>query len=283
MAEYAVGDVQGCMDALQCVLDRVSFNPEKDRLWLTGDLVNRGAQSLEVLRFVKSLGEAAVVILGNHDLHLLAVAFNKLKPKRKDTLQPILDAPDCDELLHWLRNQPLVHFDAQRNLLMVHAGIPHNWTQEQTMRRASLVEGAIRGKHYRKFFAKMYGNSPTRLRPDLKGEEKLRVITNYLTRMRFIDARGNLELESKSVPESAPKGFSPWFAFPRDDNLRIIFGHWAALLGKTGHDNFIGLDTGCIWGGELTLMNIDTGDKISCSCASSKPRPLDPLDQGALP
>lgn len=269
MAEYAVGDIQGCMEALQCVLERVHFTPGVDRLWVTGDLVNRGPQSLEVLRFVKGLGDSAIVVLGNHDLHLIALAYGDAKPKRKDTLQCILDAADRDELMAWLRHQSLAHYDHDRNILMTHAGIPHIWTLSQALKRAREIEVILRGKSFQKFLLKMYGNSPTRWNSELKGDARLRVITNYFTRMRFIDKKGNLELVSNSEPESAPKGFAPWFSFPRQDDMRVVFGHWAALMGNTGSERFIGLDTGCIWGGELTLMNIDSGERVSCRCQSA--------------
>jgi len=266
MADYAVGDIQGCFAPLQRLLEKVGFSPSRDRLWLTGDLINRGPDSLATLRYVKSLGDSAVVVLGNHDLHLLAVALGGHALKRKDTLQPVLDAPDAGQLLHWLRQQPLCVYDPERDLVMAHAGLPHIWSLEQAIACAREVESVIRGDQAREYFAGMYGNQPARWDDSLSGMERWRVITNYYTRMRFIAADGTLELATKEGAERAPEGFAPWFRWPRQDDIRVVFGHWAALEGRTGSDRYIGLDTGCVWGGALTLMNLDNGEKVSCDC-----------------
>ncbi len=271
MATYAVGDLQGCLAPLKVLLDKAKFDPNKDTLWLTGDLVNRGPQSLECLRFVRSMGSSAITVLGNHDLHLLAIAYGKQKTKRKDTLQPVLDAPDRDELLSWLVRQPLIHFDKAGNRLLVHAGLPHTWTLKKALRRAREVELALADQTRRvAFFETMYGDLPAKWSADLMGNKRLRVITNYLTRMRFISKSGELELAAKCTPSDAPSGYKPWFQFERQDSIRIVFGHWAALMGKTSNTRFEALDTGCIWGGCLTLKNLDTDRVYTTPCDQYK-------------
>eukprot|EP00163_Fabomonas_tropica_P010819 TRINITY_DN2108_c0_g7_i1.p1 TRINITY_DN2108_c0_g7~~TRINITY_DN2108_c0_g7_i1.p1 ORF type:complete len:267 (-),score=35.31 TRINITY_DN2108_c0_g7_i1:572-1372(-) len=266
MTDYAIGDIQGCYDRLREVLDRVDFSPSRDRLWVAGDLINRGPSSLETLRYLAGLGSSAVVVLGNHDLHLLAVALGGHQPRKKDTLSEILDAPDHDQLVDWLRRQNLCVHDARRNLVMAHAGVPHIWSVEQAVACAREVEAVIRGEQAEEYFTQMYGNEPPRWDDSLSGMDRWRIITNYFTRMRFIAENGTLELATKESAAHAPGGFAPWFQFPRNDDTRVIFGHWAALEGQTGHEQFIGLDTGCVWGGALTIMNLDTGEKIHCDC-----------------
>lgn len=266
MTDYAIGDIQGCYDPLRDVLAKVDFSPSRDRLWVAGDLINRGPSSLKTLRYIESLGDAAVVVLGNHDLHLLAVALGGHAPKRKDTLKKILNAPDRDKLMNWLRQQHLCVHDAERNLLMAHAGLPHIWSLEQALAHAKEVEEVVRGDQASEYFSLMYGNKPAGWDDNLTGMDRWRVITNYFTRMRFIASDGRLELTAKESVGSAPNGFAPWFEFPRTDDLRVIFGHWAAIEGKTGVERFIGLDTGCVWGGALTMMNLDTGERIHCDC-----------------
>lgn len=266
MTDYAIGDIQGCYDPLRDVLSKVDFSPSRDRLWVAGDLINRGPSSLATLRYIESLGDAAVVVLGNHDLHFLAVALGGHETKRKDTLAEILQAPDCDRLLHWLRQQNLCVHDADRNIMMAHAGVPHIWSTEQALLCAREVEAVIRGEHAPEYFREMYGNYPEGWNERLTGMDRWRVITNYFTRMRFIAPDGRLELTAKEQAGSAPKGFSPWFDYRRADDLQVVFGHWAAIEGKTGTDRFVALDTGCVWGGKLTMMNLDTGEKIHCDC-----------------
>ncbi len=266
MTDYAIGDIQGCYERLRDVLDKVDFSPSRDRLWVAGDLINRGPSSLATLRYIESLGDSAVVVLGNHDLHLLAVSMGGHQTRRKDTLSDILDAPDHDRLVYWLRQQKLCVHDAVRNLVMTHAGLPHIWSVSQAMACAREVEAVIRGDAAEEYFTHMYGNQPERWDDTLQGMDRWRVITNYFTRMRFIAEDGTLELAAKETVDSAPEGFEPWFYFPRNDDVRVVFGHWAALEGKTGSDRFIGLDTGCVWGGALTMMNLDTGEKIHCDC-----------------
>ncbi|NMT62411.1 symmetrical bis(5'-nucleosyl)-tetraphosphatase [Marinobacter orientalis] len=266
MTDYAIGDIQGCYERLRDVLAKVDFSPSRDRLWVAGDLINRGPSSLETLRYIESLGSSAVVVLGNHDLHLLAVALGGHALKNKDTLADILEAPDHEHLFHWLRQQNLCIHDADRNFVMVHAGIPHIWSVGEAVCYGQEVEEVIRGPEAKTYFAQMYGNRPERWDPQLTGVDRWRVITNYFTRMRFIAEDGTLELAAKESAGSAPEGFAPWFRFPRPDDVRVVFGHWAALEGQTESNRFIGLDTGCVWGGVLTLMNLDTGEKIHCDC-----------------
>lgn len=266
MTDYAIGDIQGCYERMRDVLGKVDFSPSRDRLWVAGDLINRGPSSLETLRYIEGLGSSAVVVLGNHDLHMLAVALGGHPPKRKDTLSDILDAPDHDRLVAWLRQQNLAVRDEGRNLVMVHAGIPHVWSVDQAMACAREVEAVIRGDGAGDYFAHMYGNQPAAWDERLEGMDRWRVITNYFTRMRFIADDGSLELTAKESADHAPEGYAPWFEYRRPDTVRVVFGHWAALEGQTGSDQFIGLDTGCVWGGALTMMNLDTGEKIHCDC-----------------
>lgn len=266
MTDYAIGDIQGCYERLREVLDMADFSPSRDRLWVAGDIINRGPSSLQALRYVESLGDSAVVVLGNHDLHLLAVALGGHALKTKDTLTDILEAPDQGRLLDWLRQQNLCVHDATRNLVMAHAGLPHIWTVEQAVSHSREVESVIRGPEAQAYFAHMYGNQPERWHDGLEGMDRWRVITNYFTRMRFIAEDGTLELAVKESADSAPDGFAPWFRFPRPDTVRVVFGHWASLEGQTHSNRFIGLDTGCVWGGKLTLMNLDTEEKIHCDC-----------------
>ena len=266
MTDYAIGDIQGCYERLLDVLDKVDFSPSRDRLWVAGDIINRGPSSLESLRYVRDLGSSAVVVLGNHDLHLLAVALGGHAVKRKDTLQDILDAPDHHELLQWLLQQNICIHDTRRNLVMAHAGLPHIWSAEKGAALAAEMEGVLRSGDVEEYFRHMYGNEPARWQEDFTGMDRWRMITNYFTRMRFIAEDGTLELTAKESADNAPEGYAPWFHFPRSDDVRVIFGHWAALEGDTGSDRFIGLDTGCVWGGRLTLMNLDTDEKIHCDC-----------------
>ncbi|MDB5981731.1 MAG: diadenosine tetraphosphatase [Pseudomonas sp.] len=269
MAVYAVGDLQGCLEPLQCLLEHVSFDPAKDRLWLVGDLVNRGPESLETLRFLYSIRESLVCVLGNHDLHLLATARNIERLKKNDTLREILQAPDCADLLEWLRQQKLMHYDAERDVALVHAGIPPQWTLKKALKCASEVEDALRDDNLiEPFLDGMYGNEPTKWDPDLHGVTRLRVITNYFTRMRFCTSEGKLDLKTKEGIGTALPGYAPWFSHKdrKTKGLKIIFGHWAALEGKCTEPGLFALDTGCVWGGAMTLMNVDTGQLHRCDC-----------------
>ncbi|WP_434773156.1 symmetrical bis(5'-nucleosyl)-tetraphosphatase [Pseudomonas entomophila] len=269
MAVYAVGDLQGCLQPLKCLLERVRFDPKVDRLWLVGDLVNRGPESLETLRYLYGIRDSLVCVLGNHDLHLLAAWHDVGRLKKGDTLREILDAPDAPQLLDWLRRQKLLHYDEARGVAMVHAGIPPQWTLGTALDLAAEVEQALRDDTRLTLYLEgMYGNEPNKWSKRLTGIERLRVITNYLTRMRFCTAEGKLDLKSKEGLGSAPKGYKPWFAHERRRarHVKIIFGHWAALEGRVEVPDVIALDTGCVWGGAMTLYNVDTGDYHRCDC-----------------
>lgn len=268
MTRYAVGDVQGCWKSLQCLLDQVKFDPQHDQLWSVGDIVNRGPQSLECLRFFAQLGSSARVVLGNHDLHLLAVANGIRKLKRGDTMQPILDAPDRDELLAWLTRQPLFYRDPRGDYAMVHAGLAPQWTFEQARQLSDEVSATLQSDHLLEFLHGMYGDTPDCWRDDLAGIERLRVITNYFTRLRFCTAEGILDLKNKDDPGTAPAGFMPWYEVParKSAGANIIFGHWATLLGRTDRNDVFALDTGCVWGHQLTLLNLETQALSTCDC-----------------
>ena len=275
MAHYAIGDIQGCFDALQRLLDAVDFDPAVDRLWSVGDLVNRGSQSLETLRFFRDLGEAAVTVLGNHDLHLLAVYAGTQPLKKKDTFAGLLAADDIDELMHWLRHRPLLAHDAGLDLALVHAGLAPQWDLDTALACAAEVEAVLRGENYRTLLDDMYGDEPRMWRDDLGGIERQRFIINALTRMRFCDVQGRLDLEHKGAPGTQPTGLLPWFDVPgrRSAGVRIAFGHWSTL-GLVTRPDLLALDTGCVWGGRLTVARLDTAPAeihaIDCP-ASLKP------------
>lgn len=260
MAIYAIGDIQGCFDELLNLLDKISFNENSDRLWFTGDLVNRGEKSLETLRFIKNLGLAATTVLGNHDIHLLVTANFPERIKKKDTLHAIFNAPDKDELLNWLRQQPLFHYENDVGLL--HAGLPPQWDLAQTQAMATLAETALRGANYKDLLAQLYDNQPNIWSEKLEGIEQLRFIFNCFTRMRFCDKNGRLDFENSGEIGSQPTNLLPWFAIKnrKSANTKLIFGHWAALGYYEGH-NCVAIDTGCIWGRELTALRLD-GDSI---------------------
>ncbi|MGO0685652.1 symmetrical bis(5'-nucleosyl)-tetraphosphatase [Pseudomonas fulva] len=270
MATYAVGDLQGCLQPLKCLLERVRFDPAVDQLWLVGDLVNRGPESLETLRYLYSIRQSLTCVLGNHDLHLLAAWRNVERLKKSDTLREIIEAPDADQLLDWLRQQKLLHYDEPRGIALVHAGIPPQWTLGKALELAGEVEQVLRDDSRLPLYLDgMYGNEPAKWSKNLAGVARLRVITNYLTRMRFCTAEGKLEFKSKEGLDSAPKGYKPWFAHKgrRSRHVTIIFGHWAALQGQVKEPGVIALDTGCVWGGSMTLYNVDNGQYHHCDCA----------------
>lgn len=261
MAVYAVGDIQGCYDPLRYALDEVGFDAANDQLWCVGDLVNRGPKSLEVLRFVKSLGDSAVSVLGNHDLHLLALAFGYGRKSSKDTLREILAASDSDELIFWLRQQPLLHWDKALNFAMLHAGLPPEWQISQAAALAREVESVLRDDTLAPdYFAEMYGNKPPVWSDELQGMLRLRFITNCLTRLRFCTPDGVLQLAEKGAPGSQTNPQAqPWFTLPEraSADTRIVFGHWSTLGYRAEH-NVWAVDTGCLWGGDLTLLRLDT-------------------------
>ena len=258
MAVFAVGDLQGCYDELMQLLERIRFDPAEDHLWFTGDLVNRGPKSLETLRYVRDLGKHAVCVLGNHDLHLLAVASGMAQLRSSDTLDAVLAAPDRDELLHWLRHLPLLHHDAALGYTLVHAGLPPQWDLDTAQACARELEAVLRGDDYAGFFKQMYGNEPRRWSAGLTGVERLRFIVNCYTRMRYCDADGALDLKAKGAPGSQPAGLMPWYETPgrRNRDLHILFGHWSTV-GEIRDRKVHALDTGCVWGGRLTALRLD--------------------------
>lgn len=268
MATYAIGDVQGCFTELQQLLALIQFNLAKDCLWFTGDLVNRGPQSLDVLRFVKSLGDKQVTVLGNHDLHLIAVAYGVQTLKNEDTLREILDAPDGNELIEWLRYRPLIHIDKQHGFIMTHAGIAPCWNVKTAHALANEVETILRGKDTGSFLKSMYGDQPDQWDDALAGAPRLRCITNYFTRMRFCYADGRLDLTYKGEIAGKPADLMPWFMLPNQlsANQKLIFGHWAALSGKCDAPNMYALDTGCVWGNSLTALRLEDEKQFSVKC-----------------
>ncbi|MDQ7744656.1 symmetrical bis(5'-nucleosyl)-tetraphosphatase [Hydrogenophaga pseudoflava] len=272
MALYLIGDVQGCDEALGRLLDEIAFSPSRDTLVLLGDMVNRGPQSLAVLRRMIALEGSAHGLLGNHDLHLLAVAHGVRRPHRSDTLDDILAAPDRAALLDWLRARPLAL--QMQGWLMVHAGVLPQWDAAQTLALAAELERELRGPDWVVFLHHMYGNRPDRWSGDLRGADRLRVIVNALTRLRFCSAEGVMEFETKDSAASAPEGFMPWFEVPqrRSEGTRIAFGHWSTL-GNVPRRDLLALDTGCVWGGCLTAARLGhDGDpeRISVRCVQAR-------------
>jgi bis(5'-nucleosyl)-tetraphosphatase (symmetrical) len=259
MAIYVIGDLQGCYDPFRHLLDELAFDPDKDKLWLTGDLVNRGPKSLKTLRFVKSLGDSAISVLGNHDLHLLALAAGSVRDgARFDTLRKTLRAKDRDELLDWLRHRPLAHYDKSLDTLLVHAGTYPGWSVKKTLARAAEVETELRSKRHEVFLGKMYGNTPSSWSGNLTGYKRLRFIVNCLTRMRMLTPKMHLNFSHSGSPWRARKSLVPWYDFPgvQRTDTRIVFGHWSQL-GLIVLPDLIGLDTGCIWGRQLTAVRLD--------------------------
>lgn len=266
MTTWAIGDVQGCHAELCTLLETVRFSGG-DQLWFVGDLVNRGPGSLETLRLIRSLGEQAVTVLGNHDLHWLAIHFGGHKAKRGDTFDSLAAAPDVDELSHWLRHLPLAHFDAGLQIVLVHAGIYPRWTSKRLLQLTAEVEAVIRSDRHVDFFRDMYGNEPAVWSDSLMDMNRLRFITNACTRMRLVDADDVLDFLYKEELSAAPPGLRPWFEVftQRFPGERVVFGHWASLDGKTGIDNIQGIDTGCVWGRSLTALNLATFERVSVS------------------
>jgi bis(5'-nucleosyl)-tetraphosphatase (symmetrical) len=259
MAVYAIGDIQGCYDPFRRLLDAIDFDPAKDTLWLTGDIVNRGPKSLKTLRYVRKLGRSVVMVLGNHDLHLLALEAGVLQfGKRFGSLHKLLNAADAEELCDWLRHQPLAHYDERLDTLLVHAGTHPDWSVNKTLARAAEVEQTLQGYDYATLLGKMYGNKPNYWSGRLSGYKRLRFIINCLTRMRMVSADGHLELNFSGSPWRARKGLTPWYQAknPAREDTRVVFGHWSAL-GLIVLPNLIALDTGCVWGRELTAVRID--------------------------
>jgi bis(5'-nucleosyl)-tetraphosphatase (symmetrical) len=270
---FAIGDVQGCFDELRILLDKIEFDPDKHNLWFAGDLVNRGPNSLQVLRFVKALGDSAITVLGNHDLQLLASAEGFLQPRQRDTISGMLEAPDIGELLEWLRFRPLMHYDASLNYMMAHAGIYPKWDLEQAQACARELETALQGEHYRDFLAQMSSwNKPRKWNPGLQGMERLSFISNCFTEMRYCDSKGRIRLNVGSK-EAQKRGFVPWYEVPKRalKKTPIIFGHWASLSSrKVKSKHVFSLDNGCVHGGKLTAIRLQDRSYINVRCLDAK-------------
>ncbi len=271
MATYAIGDIQGCFDSLQRLLERCVFDPVKDRLWLVGDLVNRGPRSLETVRFIRDLGAAAVTVLGNHDLSLLMAAEGFGKRGKGDTFDDILEAPDRDELLAWLRQQPLCHLED--GYCLVHAGLLPQWTVTQARELAAEVEQVLRGAHWRELMAHMWGSEPACWDDSLTGWSRLRVIINAMTRMRFCTPQGVMDFRVKGEVTKAPEGYLPWFEVPgrRSADSVLITGHWSAL-GLKILPNLLAIDSGCLWGRALTAIRLEDRQVFQVDCAKDEIR-----------
>lgn len=273
MSHYVVGDIQGCYSEFRQLLDTIAFDPARDRLWLVGDLVNRGPDSLAVLRAVKALGAAATTVLGNHDLHLLIVAAGHRRPHRRDTLDEVLTAPDRDELLDWLRGLPLIVREGRRT--MVHAGLLPTWSAAAALALAREVETALRSPGHGEFLARLYGDQPARWDDRLAGIDRLRAVVNACTRLRFCTADGTMEFSEKRGGDHAPAGFAPWFAHPsrRSAGDTVYCGHWSTLELMLA-PNVVMLDSGCVWGGSLTALRLDDGRLFQVpSRAPVEPKP----------
>ncbi len=265
MATYAIGDIQGCYDELTQLLQLIGFNGTRDRLWLVGDLVNRGPQSLEVLRFVRDLGERAVVVLGNHDLHLIMQSEGFGRRNSEDTLDAVLIAPDREALLTWLRDQPLFHIEGE--YAMVHAGLLPEWSVTCAAELSAEVGTALASPNFREFLANMWGSQPVRWNDSLRGCERLRVVINAMTRMRLCTLDGAMDFAAKGPPESAPAGLLPWFAIPARASAdhTIVCGHWSAL-GLRTEAKLLALDSGCLWGGALTAVRLEDRAVFQLPC-----------------
>jgi bis(5'-nucleosyl)-tetraphosphatase (symmetrical) len=270
MARFAIGDIQGCCDELKALLTRCNYSADRDELWFVGDLVNRGPQSLETLRFVRALGANATVVRGNHDLHLLALAFgSKRKAKESDTLAAVLAAPDRDQLLEWLLGRPMAVFDEPRGDFLVHAGLVPEWTPRVAAKLAREVEAVLRNDA-RALFDAMYGNKPDQWNESLRGMDRLRFVINVFTRTRYCRQDGTVDLKMKGAPGGEPEGLHPWFDVPerKSAEVRVVCGHWSTL-GLKRRPDLLALDTGCVWGGALTAVNLDANEPpIQLACNS---------------
>lgn len=272
MAVYAIGDVQGCFSCLNRLLEKLNFDESVDSLWFCGDLVNRGPESLATLRFVKSLGDKAIVVLGNHDLHLLAIYHSSQSVDRSDTLYGVVNSSDCDELMAWLQSRPLVHYDNKLQKLLVHAGIHPLWSLEQALEYAGEVERVLAGSDSREYFANMYGDTPDLWSEDLNGFGRLRCITNILTRMRYFRPDGRLDMDAKGSPaQHRNTGLTPWYELNKRVNNPpgIVFGHWSTLQVGVYGQHFA-IDGGCVWGGRFVALKLDEVEPqwISINCVN---------------
>ena len=267
MATYAIGDIQGCHTEFTHLLQECGFSASRDRLWLVGDLINRGPDSLKVLRHVRALGASAITVLGNHYLHLLMCARGYGRPSGEDTLGEVLAAPDCAELVDWLRAQPLMY--VEDDYAMVHAGLLPQWSVGQALALAGEAAAALRAPDYETFLANMWGSEPAVWRDDLRHWDRLRVVVNAMTRMRFCTALGEMEFRAKGPVESAPDGFMPWFAVPARKSLShtVLFGHWSAL-GFRQAQGVVALDSGCLWGGALTALRLEDQRVFQVPCVA---------------
>ena len=266
MSTYAIGDIQGCFQALNLLLEKIEFKPAQDRVWLVGDLINRGPDSVAVLRWAMGLGDRAVTVLGNHDLHFLAVAAGHVAPHRHDTLDDLLAAPDRDALINWLRGRHMIY--GEDEWVLVHAGLLPQWTVAQALALGREVEAALAGDDYREFLKHMYGNRPDHWEDGLTGIDRLRVITNAMTRLRVCSQDGVMNFDHKGSPETRPKGTLPWYEVPgrKSESANIVFGHWSALGLNVGSQH-VALDTGCLWGGQLTALRLEDRQVFQIPCA----------------
>jgi len=256
---FAIGDIQGCYDEFMQLLDKIKFEPSSDELWIAGDLINRGPKSLETLNYIYSIKSSVKVVLGNHDLHFLAVASGARQKKKSDSFNNIFEFSGADNLIHWLQQQPLIHHDQKRGYAMVHAGIPPQWDISTAKAYADEVQQVLTSEQSKEFYEHMYGNHPDTWSDSLVGMERLRTITNYFTRMRFCTKNGQVDLINKHDPTHSPSGYKPWFEFKSQlSHEKIIFGHWASLMGKVTTPNIFGVDTGCVWGEHLTALKLDS-------------------------
>ena len=276
MRLFAIGDIQGCAAAFDALLRKLAFRPSRDRLWLVGDLVNRGPDSLAVLRRVMGLGRSVTCVLGNHDLHLLATVAGRRELSPADTFRDVLEAPDLDEIVDWLRRRPLLHYDPRARRVLVHAGIPPAWTVTEARAAAREVEVQLRGRQWRHALKDMYGGEPSAWRRKLRGTERRRYTINALTRMRYCDRRGRIDLSYSGAPGTQPKGLIPWFDFPdrRAARAHVVVGHWAAL-GLLRRADVTALDTGCVWGNHLTAVRLDRRSRpvrVSAAAAAKERR-----------
>ncbi|HAK51023.1 MAG TPA: diadenosine tetraphosphatase [Gammaproteobacteria bacterium] len=266
MSTYVFGDIQGCFDEFEKLLLKCQYDREVDQIWFVGDLINRGPKNLATMKFILELNDP-VIVLGNHDLHFLAVANNIHPGVRGDTIQDILDSAERDDIVEFLRQQKLLYHDKTTGYTLVHAGIPPIWDLHKALSLANEVESVLSGPDYVSFLKEMHGNEPSTWEEHLTGNDRLRAITNYFTRLRYCKDNGAMELKHKANIQ--PDGFSPWFDFPAEDSKEILFGHWAACDGVTEKENIIALDTGCVWGRTLTAMRLEDGRLFSTPALGS--------------
>ena len=264
MATYAVGDLQGCHAEFAALLDEVSFNKRHDALWLLGDLINRGPDSLAVMKRVMALGDSVKAVLGNHDLHFLAIWHGGHRARSTDTFTDLLEAPEAQAIAEWLRHQPFFHHDAGLGCAMVHAGIAPDWAFADAQAASDELTAVLQGPRFPTYFRELYGDRPNKLTGDLTGMDRWRILTNCFTRMRLLDAQGRLNFSHKGPPSEAPPDCRPWYELTNriPAGQRLLFGHWAALEGRTGKDNIVALDTGCVWGRTLTALCLESGERI---------------------